>query len=162
MKLKLTTIYLFLFFLTSYGQIENNEHIDKAKNTIYLEILGNAGYLYNISYDRLLYTKENNNISLGLGAQYLPSSDLSSDYILSVSPQINYLYGVKHYFETGLGFSYDFNVGDFVVPIRIGYRYQKPDGGLFYKIGFTPFYINDLLGSPALIPWGGLALGWTF
>lgn len=119
-------------------------------------------YLYNFSYDRIIFTKEKNNVSIGLGTQYFPSSDLVRDYILSVSPQINYFYGIKHHFETGLGVVYDLNSKDLLYQIRIGYRFQKPNGGLFYKIGFTPIYINNFFGSPALFLWGGLAIGWTF
>ena len=26
------------------------------------------------------------------------------------------------------------------VPLRIGYRYQKPGGGFFYRVGYTPFF----------------------
>lgn len=132
-----------------------------AKNSIYTEFFGSAVYLYNISYDRIVFAKEKNKVSLALGAQYLPSIDSPSDYRLSVSPQINYFRGIKHHFETGIGVAVDFNNGDFIIPIRIGYRFQKPEGGMFYKIGITPLYVNDFLGSPAVIPWGGLAIGWT-
>jgi len=59
-----------------------------------------------------------------------------------------------------LGVAYDFISKDFFIPIRIGYRYQKPNGGLFYKIGFTPLLSKSypIFGEGfSIIPWAGLA-----
>lgn len=154
----LVSTLLLLLQLDCYSQDETPEI---AKNSIYTEFFGSAVYLYNISYDRIVFAKEKNKISLALGAQYLPSSDSPSDYIFSVSPQINYFRGNIHHFETGIGVTVGFNNEDFIVPIRIGYRYQKPEGGMFCKIGLTPLYVQNFMGGPALIPWGGFAIGWT-
>ena len=54
---------------------------------------------------------------------------------------------------------------------RIGYRYQKPEGGFFYKMGFTPLlgalYNADypergpLLLAPFAYPLVGLGFGYT-
>jgi len=160
----LLTILAFSFFFNVFGQNESDK--SKAKNSVYIEMFGNAGDFYNITYDRLVHSKGNNNISTGLGIQYFPSSDLSApDDIFSISPQINYFYGIRHHFETGLGLAYDFNSGDLIIPFRIGYRFQKHDGGLFCKVGFTPFLTRSypIFGDGfSLIPWGGLAIGWTF
>lgn len=160
----LIIIFSFLIYSRVYGLSEPIEIKNTSKNSVYIELFGNAGYLYNITYDRIIFTKEKNNISAGLGVQYFSSSDIE-DFIFSLSPQISYFYGIKHHFETGLGVAYDFNSGDFVIPIRIGYRFQKPEGGLLCKIGFTPLLTNSysIFGEGfSLIPWGGLAIGWTF
>jgi hypothetical protein len=48
---------------------------------------------------------------------------------------------------------------------RIGYRFQNPDGGWLFRIGFTPFisYFNDYVGADHLIyPFGGISLGYSF
>lgn len=160
-KIKLAIVSLGFIFSSTYGQKNNST----AYNSIYLELFGNAGYLYNISYDRIMYTKEMSSISIALGFQYFPSSDLANDYILSISPQVNYLYGIKHHFETGFGAAFDFKSGDLVIPIRIGYRFQKPNGGVFCKIGLTPLITKSypIFGDGySLVPWGGIAIGWTF
>ncbi|MEP2348041.1 MAG: hypothetical protein ABJH96_09660, partial [Algoriphagus sp.] len=26
-----------------------------------------------------------------------------------------------------------------IIPLRVGYRYQKPEGGFFYRVAYTPF-----------------------
>jgi hypothetical protein len=26
------------------------------------------------------------------------------------------------------------------IPLRVGYRYQKPEGGFFYRVAYTPFF----------------------
>ena len=68
---------------------------------------------------------------------------------------------------------------------KIGYRYQRPEGGFFFRLTFTPpiaginiygntkgqgqsmsdsynefFTSAAFFGSP-VFPWGGLSIGWT-
>ena len=50
----------------------------------------------------------------------------------------------------------DFEAGGVGVTTTIGYRYQRPDGGINFRIGLTP------LLAPSFQPWGGLSLGYTF
>ncbi|PZV80344.1 hypothetical protein CLV31_112111 [Algoriphagus aquaeductus] len=61
----------------------------------------------------------------------------------------------KHHFKLGIGgtphiaTSLNFNaetseledklVFSSLIPLRIGYRYQKPEGGFFFRVGYTPF-----------------------
>lgn len=163
---RLTIIIIVVcFFSRAFSQDNTIGANNKSINTVYIELFGNAGYLYNLTYDRIVFTKGKSNISTGLGAQFFPSSDLASDHIISLSPQVNYFYGHKHYFETGIGVTYDFVSYDMVLPIRIGYRYQKPDGGLFFKVALTPLLTKSypIFGENlTAIPWGGLSVGWTF
>jgi hypothetical protein len=159
-KSPLPIIFLFSFVLNALGQSDSEETKINARNSVFIEILGSAGYLYNITYDRVVFSREQNHISTGLGIQYLPS-DLSRDHISSISPQINYFHGTTHHFETGLAVAYDFYSGDLAIPIRIGYRFQKSDGGLFYKIGLTPLLTKSypILGEGfSMVPWGDLQL----
>jgi hypothetical protein len=62
----------------------------------------------------------------------------------------------KHHLELGVGItphlatSLDFNsetleledkvVFGSLIPLRIGYRYQKPEGGFFFRVGYSPFF----------------------
>ena len=40
----------------------------------------------------------------------------------------------------------------------LGYRYQRPEGGPFLRIAYTPLWVGD-----ALAPlWGSVSIGWTF
>ena len=53
-------------------------------------------------------------------------------------------------FTSYLNTSFDFDsetfetinkvVFDAFIPLRVGYRYQKPEGGFFFRIGYTPFF----------------------
>ncbi|MCP4459624.1 MAG: hypothetical protein GY816_16605 [Cytophagales bacterium] len=145
---RLVIIVLLMVFQPKIYAQENDANLI-SRNTVYVEILGSAGVLYNITYDRLFSIDEKNKISTGIGFQYLPMYGYE---IVSFSPRINYLRGKKHYFETGLGLIYDAQENEYLIPIRFGYRFQKPDGGFFAKVGFTPLYFPDFWGSPALIP----------
>jgi hypothetical protein len=56
--------------------------------------------------------------------------------------------------------------GKTIVP-RIGYRFQKPDGGLFFRAAYTPWIdFNNFEGAEEKVdfnPYGiGLSLGWSF
>lgn len=166
MKNKIFLILIMLLVISKIeAQVDIDEDVFRSKNSVYFELLGSAGYLYNISYDRIILSKQRNNITAGMGIQYSPEFDLSRDMILSISPQINYMYGIKYHIEAGVGSFYDFYNKDFAIILRYGYRFQKPEGGMFYKIGFTPLITKSvpIFGENfTFIPWGGISIGWTF
>ena len=69
-----------------------------------------------------------------------------------------------------------FEVNELVLfsALRIGYRYQKADGGLFFKAGLTPLLgavINRYIKNPRVFyasgfepfvyPWIGIGIGYT-
>lgn len=138
-----------------------NEYTAITKNSIYVEMFGSAGYIYNISYDRIVFAHKKSKVSAAMGLQYIPDGYGNDEVVFSCSPQINYMYGIKHHFETGIGIA-AFNTGEYVIPIRIGYRYQTNEEGMFYKVALTPVYIDDFFGSAGILPWGGFAIGWSF
>ena len=79
---------------------------------------------------------------------------------------VTYLYITKNYSdEDG---KYNDNVPYAGVNGNIGFRHQNADGGIFYKIGFTPMYslLNykqiPIIAKNAFIPMGGISIGWTF
>jgi hypothetical protein len=76
-----------------------------------------------------------------------------------LSPQLNLLFGRKHYLEVGVGAFIRFESDRVLYPLRIGYRLQKEDGGFFFKVAFTPIYAPT---TREIGPWGGLCLGYTF
>jgi hypothetical protein len=61
---------------------------------------------------------------------------------------------------------------DWVLPFRIGYRYQKDNGGFFLKAAVTPlflFWMEQETGNGEVkleqvihMPFGGVAVGYTF
>jgi hypothetical protein len=71
MKKIFFTLKIMLFFLTFniYSQTEYN------KNNIFVGSHGHAGGLYNVSYEKLIYENENENLRvlIGTGIGYRPS-----------------------------------------------------------------------------------------
>ena len=147
--------------------------IPTKPNSVYVELLGNSFILYNLAYDRIIYKKDRLGFTVFLGAQYLPTGDNSWDEpITSITTGINMIIGRTNYFETGIGFTH-INLGisefdiKYFIPVRIGVRYQKETGGLFYKAAITPLFRIDKsfvqeTGHPAVIPWLGVAFGYSF
>ena len=166
MKNQLSKLLLsiFVIFIIQNVQAQSEEKVKQAKNTVYLELFGSAGAVYNITYDRILISRDQNSLSAALGIQYFPLgvTEEGDHSIYSISPQINYFTGKIHRFELGLGLAYDFNEESFAIPFRIGYRYQKNEGGMFYKVGFTPVYTNVSIWNKTILPSGGIAVGWSF
>lgn len=136
------------------------------KNTVYLELLGSSPLYYNLTYDRLLIDEHDMRFSAAVGIQYIFNRELdgvlNSDF--SMTPQFNILFGKRHYFEFGIGAAFPFGPDhEALFPIRIGYRFQKDEGGLFFKAAFTPIHFpgHSFFGSPFL-PSGGICVGHSF
>ena len=130
------------------------------KNSVYVELLGSAPFLYNLTYDRMLLDGDKIRISAAMGFQYInPEFDAVFVSEYSLSPQLNLLFGRKHYLEVGVGAFIRFESDRVVYPLRIGYRLQKEEGGFFFKAAFTPIYAPT---TREIGPWGGLCLGYTF
>jgi len=150
--------------------------IHAQANTVYFELFGN-GLVYSVNYDRMV----TDNISVRAGYGGLTISNLSYDETLgfinedikiTMIPLLgNYLMGESnHKLEIGGGVvmvmvdysgnvaDIDFSIGaDGAVPTgNIGYRYQKPEGGLFFKASLCPFFGEEVVTS------FGLGIGYSF
>lgn len=144
----------------------------KAKNLVYLELLGNGG-LYSVNYERML----GNDLSARLGFSYLSmgasSGEASAKATLVTAPvMLNYMIGGKnHKLETGAGATVIYvsasaesggmsasgeGVG-IVGTGTVGYRYSPADGGFVFRVGYTPFF-----GKGGFVSWGGASFGGTF
>jgi len=127
-----------------------------AKHTVFLELIGN-GLFGSVNYDYLFIAQKKFKSSTRVGAILIPRSggSIFTSALVEVSLLLDIHHGTrKHYFELGLGLTYNFandicsgcaNVGEneyystLYNVIRLGYRLQKVSGGLFLKFGFTPF-----------------------
>lgn len=126
-------------------------------NSVYIEALGNAG-IYSLNYDRIL----SQNIGVRFGAGFLPIID-----VLTIPATINLFIGNgSSKLELGAGIlilsqTRDnrhglFRDNNFITAL-IGYRYQQPEGGFLFRIGFTP-----LFSQKEFFPWGGFSVGTSF
>jgi hypothetical protein len=78
----------------------------------------------------------------------------------------NFLLGsANHKFEAGagpiLGIGTFFRAGwSLAATTTLGYRYTPADGGMFFKISFTPLIVIGT--DSAIFPWGGAGVGYAF
>lgn len=208
MKKGIVSALIFCLPLCVMGQVNDSEI---KRNTVYIEAFGQG--LYNsLSFDRLGNIDKKVKTSFSAGITLIPSSELS---VFAIPVSYNYLFGQgNHHLELGLGFTpmylkssgihasigytdangvaqYDEFIGytnefySFFTP-KVGYRYQKPDGGIFFRATFTPPVAgfnrigsiqggkvivemepyNEIFSSAAffgrkVFPWAGLSIGWT-
>ena len=141
-------------------------------NTVYLELFGNA-LVGSINYDRMV--TDNVSVRVGYGAINVTSTTegtLTEEVGITMIPIIgNYLRGEgSHKLEVGGGIvmitvdytgsmeDLNFSIGaeGSVFTGNVGYRYQKPDGGIFFKASLCSFFGDEL------VPWFGLGLGYSF
>ena len=123
-----------------------------AKNTIYTELIG-FSYYYSINYDRLLFCKNKFKIAARIGVSFFPNlnNNISIMDVFSFPFEVDLLYGKKHHLEVGFGgkplikvYSSDLlKVYDNYISygLRIGYRYQRPAGGFFFKFDIVPIVL---------------------
>jgi hypothetical protein len=115
-----------------------------ARNTLFVEGLGNGG-AYSLNYDRLLSP----NVALRVGFNFVPAIPVTLSYLVNL--------GAANHIELGIGFLATLGErSGFLGTGILGYRYQEPNGGLFFKAGFTPFFGNGFA------PWVGVGAGFTF
>ncbi len=167
MKKLALLILLLTHLIEAYGQ--------SSKNAVYLE-LGGSGLIYSINYERLWIENENLSLCTNIGATYIPSFFPNSDFkhIWGNSVGVSTLIGSqKHFAEIGFNLSYwylkDIEDNTFLstfLPLRLGYKYQKNDTGIFYKLAFVPIIPihqdNDVDFLYPLTPHFSLGIGWAF
>ena len=148
----------FCFAQDSIKWYQNKQH------SLFVEFFGNAFSFYNITYECSFKMAKYHKIAIGLGGTFLP---LDGEIYHGLNPQINYLYGAEHHhIELGIGYYIwwdKWSIDENYIPMRIGYRYQRDDGGFFWKIAFVLlngnfYFFND----SQFIKWGGVSFGYTF
>lgn len=139
----------------TFGQ--NKAETFTAKNGVYIELGGSSG-LYAFNYSKIFHQKGKLKLNMSVGFSMVPRELNSKTAWLPTIPlEITALYGKSnHHLEMGFGLasylastsyfdSETLEVNDKVVfgaaiPFRVGYRYQKPEGGFFFRVAYTPFF----------------------
>lgn len=130
-----------------------------SRNAIYVEALGQGG-IYSVNFDHR-FTKE-----IGFRAGFTTWS-----WMTGLPLMINYLGpGPVDHFEIGIGalvglstlnlpspFENGLNRGHIIGTGTVGYRYQPDNGGLVFRLDFTPWF-----GYKYFEAWGGVSLGYAF
>ncbi|MFM2326654.1 MAG: hypothetical protein RIR31_856 [Bacteroidota bacterium] len=138
-------IVLSIFINTLYAQPAINT---TARNTIYADF-ASKGALYSLNYDRVFshgatFTKSyragfcilNNAVALPLGINFFTGQN-TGHLELSIT-LVPYIEKYQSLFKSG-------NLADkkmYIIP-GIGYRYQKPEGGFFFKVAVAPLIYLD-------------------
>lgn len=210
MKKNIIQVFIFLCPFITFGQ-QNINIKSINRNSIYFEAFGQG--LYNsISFDRINSINKNIKTSFSAGLTLVPTSELC---VVGIPASYNYLFGKNnHHLELGLGITamylrqnkltvsegvtdlngntqinnyigYQNNFYSYFTP-KIGYRFQKNDGGLFLRLTLTPSIagINSIGGTQGgnlikhdretqyfksaaffepykIFPWAGISIGWT-
>jgi hypothetical protein len=137
---------------------------------VFLE-LGGPGLALTVNYDTR-FGNERDKWGYRVGIGYY---NTGANSVFSVPLQVNYLYGFhkeggSSFLELGAGttfvrsqgsttgttFQFDDDTG-FIATGTIGYRFQQDNGGINFRIEFTPI-VSDYGFSPA----GGVSVGYTF
>ena len=151
-----------------------------SKNTLFVEGMGNS-LVYGLNYDRILINKEKWKFTGRLGFSYFyQRHDQYS--IFNFPSEFSFLIGKsKNFFETGVGATYYFEtipqayassqdkIAQYAYLFtRLGYRYQRPQGGFFLKAGLNiVFPLTEdskyvFLYSEFIWIYGGVGIGYTF
>jgi hypothetical protein len=177
-------LVLVFALVISYGATAQTEtETFTAKNGVYLEVGGSSGR-YAINYSKIFHQKGKLklNASTGFSMWRDQLNGFNTMWLPVIPLEVSALYGKSnHHLELGLGFtSYlgrtlvfdsDINeLGDKVVfgafiPLRVGYRYQKPEGGFFFRVGYTPIinFPPRTGGNWSFFPyWAGVSFGKSF
>jgi hypothetical protein len=148
-----------------------NEISFPAKNTVYVELFG-AGGFGSINYERMLFGDKNFSFISRMGFSTYHLTDFTNKFKPDIILPFSFIgnFGRKYRAEFGSGITYTSIVQADLFnykPSRknrihsnftVGYRFQKYEGKMFYRIAYTPF----LLDFKKYIHWGGMSVGYAF
>ena len=184
-EMKVIIVFLLLTCSWFAGYTQNDSR--SSKNSIFIEAGANSIAFGVLNYDRILIDKERWKLSGRLGFSILPNSNA---WGFGTPLEFGFLIGkTKHFFEVGIGTSYFYGLenvpggaarfSSILLISRVGYRLQKPDGGIFFKVGintispvyeqiknsiYYPDYAFNFfsLNQRVVMPYVGMAIGYTF
>ncbi len=184
-RLKLILLVAFILILALPSEIfaQKEPQSFTAKNALYVEFGGSSGR-YAVNYSNIFHQKGKLklNASAGFSMWRNKISDFKTIWLPVIPLEVTAFYGKSnHHLELGFGFTsfldrtLDFDsealelddkvVFGAAIPLRIGYRYQKPEGGFFYRIGYTPFFNLPVGGREDWVftpIFAGLSIGKSF
>ncbi len=156
MKNILTVLCFIFVFSFAQAQEVSEDTLKLARHSVFVELGGNAG-LYSLNYDRLLHRGKWFHTSARAGIYY----NWWAGGRLGIPLEVNGLFGrKKHFLEMGVSLVYNHGLDPIVhkadpaVPTsediyanfsnllaigRLGYRFQKPQGGFFFRAAYTPY-----------------------
>jgi hypothetical protein len=154
------------------------------RHSVYFE-LGGTSLLYSFKYDYLMKQWNRLSINYGLGFSFLPKEKnyIANGRQITLPMQLSGLYGKnKSKLELGVFMTplisippkkegyYEQTKGKRHANFfgtSVGYRFQKKEGGLFFRTYFLAIYFADGFDKNnriiySFLPWGGIGIGFTF
>lgn len=162
---------LFILFLSFiYPSLAQEEKLKiNPKNTVYLEVLGNA-YLYSLNYERVFLDKESYSLSGRIGFSYFKWSFFGDSHYSFFPLSINF---IKHFnknnVEIGVGAvnQYSFYNNEeseylFIPSFHVNYR-RYISNNMDFRAGLTLSRANlNADDKYEIFPWPFISLGKRF
>lgn len=170
MKIKIIILLAVLLLATNRTAFPQNKN-----NSVYLELGGNGG-LYSVNYDRMIRLSNQFRFAPRIGISWLGKDRFN------LPLETNLLWaknkGAKNFAEVGVGATFIQNADNFIKDFhiklpnenekinttafitRVGYRHQKPNGGIMYRGAFNLIFNKEL--NNKVQPFVGFSIGYTF
>ncbi len=153
------SVFIVCLAHTTTAQVKRRE---SSKNVLLFEGLG-SGVLYSVCYERFFVRREHFIMAYHVGFSKF-SSRLSEGRYIPV--ELLGMTGRNHHFEFGCGLDFqrwrltasnDPYITDQFLILRLGYRYQKPEGSFMFRAG-----VVTLTADGGGIIWPAIAAGYAF
>lgn len=147
MRILAFTFLLFLFFIPAFLWAQEPQMRYRADKAVYLEVGGSGGITANFDYITTETGKLKTSVRLGGGVY--PHKINGQPKIMPVVPFefLGFLGQKAGNFEFGLGYTHRFtnepSEPNYHLTSRFGFRYQKPRGGLLFRLGYIPLLYKD-------------------
>ena len=181
-RLTFTALLFSLFFFTSNAQPSDHGNFEH-KNNVHIWA-GGPGFIYNLSYERILVNLPPIKLSMEAGASFYPASSGNIGLWFPITANQTF-FAKNHHLETGLGvvftqdepFKNQQKLEAAFGMFKIGYRYQRPKGRFIFRATFTPFLELERYGTESgasftrelrsnflnrTHAWGGVSFGYCF
>jgi hypothetical protein len=171
-KILLTGLLLCLQQTLSFSQ-NDSTHVFK-NNAVYIETVGSVATYFSLNYERKVIENKNAFFTARAGIYLLP--DIAMSALL-----MNYVLGKKnHHLEVGGGIrlatikeyhrdkpKWVWDKDELAGTANFMYRYQKPNGGLLIRAGWTPVIYRYITNESELFKEFsflliGISVGYTF
>lgn len=154
-RLLINIFFILIIFSPSYLC----QNINSTPNTVYLEVGGNNVF-YSLNYEKELIK----NFSPRLGFSIMPITEYSNsgkhaNSKLFVTFMSNYFVNIKNNHSIELGGGVSYGLETLFPAIAIGYRYSPYEGGIIFKLTFTPLLNKEIFD---VFPWFGIGIGIRF
>ncbi len=157
--MKSNILNIFIVFLVFFESLLGQNIDNVKKNTVYLEIGGNNVF-YSINYERMI----SKSISPRIGVSIMPITEYSnsgkhSNSKLFLTLMSNYFFDINDNNKIELGIGISYGLSTLFPATSIGYRFCPLDGGLVFKIAFTPLLDKEIFD---IFPWFGIGIGYKY